>query len=247
MMTRRILNLSVLVLCVGLAACGKKEAPAPASQPTATAPIDAPAKPAVEKSKTLEEATAPKTLPGLPGSRDTKVVMPATLRKRLKADEAGVRRWIFQNKSALVTEVKLRKVSLDTDPQDEFIAVVPFSPRAGEAYDWIVLLDGQKDHFVVAKDWTRRGVDAKAHVVAHGQGGRPMLVVEVTHKGRTAVELWRMQAAGNLVSVATYGIEVGESASFKAPNVIEVKREGSVERVRLVATEKGFDRVSSDQ
>ena len=238
----------VLATCVLLTGC-KSEAPKPAPAPSVAAPSEvAPAAPkptGAQDVRSLQEATAPKTLAGLPETRVTPTMMAGALREKIRPDEAGVRTWLLQNRSALVTDVKMRKVSLDDDPQDEYLAVIPFSPKAGEAYEWILLIDGQKDHSVVAKDWTRRKVDTKAHVVAHGKGGGPVVVATVTYQDRSSVEIWRMQKAGNVSSLGSYGTEPGERARFEAPKTIVVKRDGGGEdRIELVTTDKGFDLVS---
>ena len=234
-MTRPAMIATALICTLWAGGCKKAEPPAPEPQPPVVAT------PAQESGKNMDQATAPAQMPGLPDTRTTKTVLPESLRSRLSADEAGVRRWLLQNRSALVTTVNLRKVSLDTDPQDEFLAVVPFSPTQGVHYNWLLLIDGQGDHFVVARDWTRRGVDAKASVVAHGRGGRPVLIVEITHEGRTAVEVWRMQAAGNVSSLGSFGTAVGEKARFEAPRTIIVTREGGAEqRTELVTAQEDF-------
>jgi hypothetical protein len=246
MMVRNELFWAVLCgVCLTLA-CKKSDPPTPAAPAQVAQPQkEAPAVPAEQGVKSLQEATAPKTLEGLPRTRVNKSV-PSILQERIVPNEAGVRRWILQNRSALVTEVKLQKVSLDADSHDEYLATIPFGTKAGESYDWILLIDGQGKYSVVVKDWTRRKVDTKAKVVAHGKGGNPVLVVTVAHENRSSVEVWRMAAAGNVSSLGSFGTEVGEKARFEAPKTIVVARDGGTEeRIVLVTGEKDFELVSS--
>ena len=220
-----------LVLAACMACDTPADSPAPAEKQVVASPkADAPAEKKTGDSKEerpgLEEVVNRHVPADFPKVRVTKSANHGALRARVTPDKASVRRWLLQNRSALVTEVELRPVVLDDDKANEYLATIPFTPTDGDPYSWVVLIDGRTNEHAVVRDWCRRGVDSQAHIVAHGQGGRAALAVQMTYKGRSIVQLWRMQAAGNLVLLGAYGVQTGESAVFQKPNRIVVTRDG---------------------
>ena len=220
-----------LLLAVCTACDAPMDTPPPAEQKVAPPSKDdaQPEKKAADKKEDrqgLEEVVNRHVPADFPKARVTKSANHAALRARITPDKASVRRWLLQNRSALVTDVELRPIVLDDDKASEYLATIPFTSKDGEAYSWVVLIDGRTNEYAVVRDWCRRGVDSQAHIVAHGQGGRAALAVQMTYKGRSIVQLWRMQAAGNLVLLGAYGVQTGESAVFQKPNRIVVTRDG---------------------
>ncbi len=196
----------------------------------------------------LEDAIVRQVPEDFPEPRVRNSARQATLRASIEPTKAGVRSWLLKNRDALVTEVELRKVSLDLDASDEYLATIPFRAKQGEEYPWVLLIDGEKGGQSVVRAWTRRGVDTELSIVAHGRGGGPAVAVQMTYQGRSFVQLWRLiSPGGNLVTMGVHGVDPGESAKFEAPNQVVVKRkDGTTARLKIRSVDFGFELVEVD-
>lgn len=160
----------------------------------------------------------------------------------LDPDEAALRAWSFQRLGVVAPEIRLRRVVLDFDVEDEVLVEIPFN-LSDRTVQWLLLLDKRGDRYVVARQWTVEGRDARATVVAHGHGQRACLVVESQDGGWHEVELLQLQ--GRLVTLGAFGAGQGATLGVERAGAERTLTlglpDGRRRRWRLRSLERGFE------